>query len=144
MLLDSPRVAAGQIHDSSGATALILAVKHHFAEAVPDLLAAPQRIPVNHLDRSSCSALHYAVMQEDIDTVRLLLGCPGLLATAPSQDGRTALAFAAMSAGMEMVSLLLETGDFDLSHRDSYGKTALDWAQMNPCVDVVQALKCAS
>lgn len=144
MLLGSPRVAAGQIHDSSGATALILAVKHRFADAVPDLLAAHQRIPVNHLDRSGCSALHYAVMQEDLDTVRLLLGCPGLLATAPSQDGRTALAFAAMSAGMEMVSLLLEAGDFDLNHRDGYGKTALDWAQMNPCVEVAKALKCAS
>lgn len=144
MLLDSPRVAAGQIHDSSGATALILAVKHRFADAVPNLLAAHQRIPVTHLDRSGCSALHYAVMQEDVDTVRLLLGCPGLSATAPSQDGRTALAFAAMSAGMEMVSLLLETGDFDLNHRDGYGKTALDWAQMNPCAEVAKVLKCAS
>lgn len=144
MLLDSPRVAAGQIHDSSGATALILAVKHRFADAVPGLLAEHQRIPVNHLDRSGSSALHYAVMQEDKTTVRLLLGCLGLVAMVPSQDGRTALAFAAMSAGMEVVSLLLETGDFDLSHRDSYGKTALDWAQMNPCVEVAKALQSAA
>lgn len=144
MLLDSSRVAAGQIHNSSGATALILAIKHRFADAVPDLLAAHQRIPVNHLDRSGSSALHYAVMQDDTATVRLLLGCSGLVATATSQDGRTALAFAAMSAGMEVVSLLLETGDFDLIHRDSYGKTALDWAQMNPCVEVAGALQSAS
>lgn len=144
MLLDSPRVAADQIHNSSGATALIQAVKHRFADAVPDLLAAHQRIPVNHLDRSGSSALHYAVMQEDTTTVRLLLGCPGLVATAPSQDGRTALAVAAMSAGMEVVSLLLETGDFDLGHRDSYGKTASDWARMNPCVEVAKALQPAS
>lgn len=144
MLLNNPRVKAGQVHNSSRETALILAIKHRFTESVPMLLAAHQRIPVNHLDRSGSSALHYAVMQEDTATVRLLLGCPGLVVTTPSRDGRTALAHAAMFAGMEMVSLLLETGDFDLSHRDSYGKTAFDWAQTNPCVEVVEALRTGS
>lgn len=144
MILNSPRVEAGQVHSSSGETALILAIKHRFTDSVPMLLAAHKRIPVNYLDRSGSSALHYAVMQEDTATVRLLLGCPGLVATTPSQDGRTALAHAAMFAGMEMVSLLLETGDFELSHRDSYGKTAFDWAQRNPCVEVIEALRTAS
>lgn len=144
MLLNNPRVEAGQVHNSSGETALILAIKHRFTDSVRLLLALHRRIPVNHLDRSGSSALHYSVMQEDTATVKLLLGCPGIVVTTPSRDGRTALAHAAMFAGIEMVSLLLDTGDFDLSHRDSYGKTAFDWAQTNPCVAVIEALRTGS
>lgn len=132
MLLDCPRVKAGRLHNGTGATALILAIKHCFVDTVPMLLAACQRIPVNHLDGSGRSALHYAVMQEDTAMVRILLECPWLEAAAPSSDERTALAFAATSSGMEMILLLLETGRFDFAHQDSYVKTAFDWARTNP------------
>lgn len=141
MLLCSPRVQAGHVHGSSDETALILAVKHRFAESYPILLAAHERLPVNHLDRSGSSALHYAVMQNDAATVRLLLGCPGLVPALPSRDGRTALAHAAMFATMEMISLLLNTREFDLGHKDNYGKTAFDWAKTNPCTEVIEALR---
>ena len=85
------------------------------------------------------TALHVAVREGRIDTVRVLLENNHDVNAVINDDDQTALHWAAYEGLTDMVRVLLENGA-DVNARDKLGQTALHWAAYKGHTDTVREL----
>ena len=111
--------------DEDGLTPLHLAALSGNLAAL-ELFLSSQAVSVDHLDTGGHSALHWAVVCQRVDCVKLLL-LHGAQINLPDRSGAGALHYAVQADQAALVSVLLELGA-DINMRDSLGRSPTMWA----------------
>lgn len=124
------------IHQPSGLTPLMLAVKSHHVETAKWLIG--QGASLEQLCARGTSALMYAAKRADREMMELLLA-KGAPIEQTDAEQRTALHHAAMHGKEQAVALLLDRGA-TLEQQDAQGNTALLYAVSNNHAAVVALL----
>ena len=124
------------IHQPSGLTLLMLAVKSHDVDTAKWLIG--QGASLKLLCARGTSALMYAAKRGDREMMELLLA-EGALIQQTDAEQRTALHHAAMHGKEQAVALLLDRGA-TLEQQDAQGNTALLYAVSNNHAAVVALL----
>lgn len=108
--------------DSSGSTPLIFAASHRsqYCGFVESLVAC-ERCDVNARDSNGLTALHWAVRNGYLETVRVLSACPRCDVNARDANGRTPLIWASRDGRLEIASLLIACHRCDVNATDSNG-----------------------
>ena len=102
------RGADVNVRSAIGATPLILACRHGHAATAAELLRVGA--DVNARNYAGTSALMWAVTDDRIDAVRLLLAAPGVDVNVTNVNGRTALSVARDKGRAAVVALLEAAG----------------------------------
>ena len=131
----APNTVAGQ--DDSGETVANLAVMHGYVSIVSDLIQS-HRSSFFTPDNFMKYPIHYAVMNNQLRVISLLLADQGIAELADS-DGRVALHYAARSTNTAVLKACLPFYD-DLDIRDLMHKTPLLYAAEAGNFDGLQVL----
>merc|ERR1712126_630331 len=112
-----------------GATPVMWAVRSGELEQLA-LLAADPRVDLDTIvvDDDSWSMLHWAVRNDTIEAVKLLLNISRLDVNIVNNIGQTAWHRALIDNNIEAFKLLLNVSNIDVNVVDSRGQTALHWA----------------
>lgn len=132
------RGADPKLTDGTGATPLIVASKHGFANVVRVLIKKDLAL-INHADRNGATALWYACHFGNEAVVELLLQAKARPNAVDTQH-KTPLITAAEQMHTECRALLLEHPYIVLDAVDREGKTALRYAGETNNLDLVQLL----
>ena len=120
-----------------GLTPLHLAVANESEELARELCSAHVQA-LDEVDKESRSALHYAVLRNNVDIVRILISSRAFL-YIEDNSGATPLHYAAKNNNFELIAFLaLQTKLEDIP--DHEGRTALMWAASEDAVDVLDLM----
>ena len=123
--------------DGEGRTSLHLAVANE-NEALVKELSATVECRLDELDRLSRSALHYAVLRNNVNIVKILISNGASLYKA-DDTGVTALHYAAKNNNPELVNCFLSEQKLE-DIPDNQGRTALMWAASQGSKDVLDLM----
>lgn len=122
-----------------GLTPLHLAVANENEELVRELSSPHvQKRALDEVDQLSRSPLHYAVLRNNVNIVRILISSRANL-YKEDKTGATALHYAAKNNNFELVALFVtQTKLEDIP--DEEGRTALMWAASEDALDVLELM----
>ena len=122
--------------DKEKHTSLHLAVANGNRELVRELCQAEESA-LNYLDGLSRSALHYAVLKNDIDIINILISS-GVSPYHVDNTGANVLHYAAKNNNVQIVRKFLDCFKNFEDAPDKQGRTALMWAASEDSFDVLK------
>jgi ankyrin repeat protein len=122
VLLTMPTLQKEAINEH-GQSMVMVAVKRENITALRDLLEAGW--PINQTDATGLHPLHVAIDTRCVETLKLLLGTPGISINTRDRTHGTPLHCAIGYGFTEGVKLLLAAKDIDLGLRDNSGHTPI-------------------
>lgn len=108
-----------------GAIILEKAIYHGHVDVVKALLAHPNNVDPNTLDKQGITALMQAVQREHLEVVKELLAHADINLNIQDKYGTTALMRAVITGNLGIVKILLAHKNINLNIQDIFGKTAL-------------------
>lgn len=127
--------------DKWGKTALMLAARAGYTEAVQELLLSLRAADVNAIDQDGSTALHHAACYGRHEVVQALLQVDGICSHAADKEGNTALMLAAREGHAKVIQALLpERSAAELNAANEEGLPALHQVACTGNHELVQAL----
>ncbi|RWS22047.1 ankyrin repeat domain containing protein 26-like protein, partial [Leptotrombidium deliense] len=121
-----------------GQTILHCATKNDHIDVVLYLLECCHRFDINAKDKSQQSALHYSVINNNVEIVQNLVK-HGINVNIKDKGNRTAIHWAAAEGYSEILEILLKIC-VDIDEREEEGKTALHLSSENNHKEAVEKL----
>ncbi|KAL8670789.1 MAG: hypothetical protein Q9168_004687 [Polycauliona sp. 1 TL-2023] len=110
------------------------AVKSYIENSIED-----PNVDINLVDLDQHSALHIAVLEDQLDILSMLIACPSIKINAQERLERSALHWCALYCNHEAAELLLDAGA-DFTVKDHFLETSLDIALNARFVDTAIAI----